>query len=359
MSPEKNSNLPTGGEKVSPTAGEFKVEEYVRRIQGGESKDSILSELPPKFKESLLAKLSEQQPSTDPIHENSPKIPPQYEGLSADILEDIWTIPIYVDPQINAEAQQRKKDVLAFLRAREKENATKIESETARQEDIEEVRNRLHHLGQQESVPGDEFGTFKMKNGMTEEGYYWYEYRNMKAREMSKNKQFEWGKERIYFDIPTSDMLRLRDVVMNIASVNKIPVAFKYQDEEKTWPSVKDGTETRFVANFASSDDALKFYSALRHDPVYQGMKSDRNMSYGGYRVDGVVEYANGYREQREPLKRIMSGSFNSQRKWVYPSASGKMIELSEDEYNVFKKTFDGLQAKMIEVENKWKESLR
>lgn len=346
-------------ENIPKTAGEAKVDEYVARIKAGE--DKILEGLSGSFRQSILEKLGDNPAEANENKElPTPQVPPQYVGLSADVLEDIWTIPIYVDPAVNAEAQKRKKDVIDFLRAQEKALDKKEESERVRLEDIEDVRRRLNssEVKASDEETADKFAKFKMKNGETAEGYFWYEYRNQIAKEMKQEGKFEWGKERIYFDIATKDMITLRDLTIKIASLHRIPIAFKFQDEEKTWASSKDGNETRFVANFASSDDALKFYDALRKDSEYQSLQSDRNMSYGGFRVDGVAEYANGYREQRDPLKRIMAGTLNGQGKWEYKGGDGRTISISTNDYDLFKKMYEEVSKKMSEVEEKWKTAL-
>ena len=111
------------------------------------------------------------------------------------------------------------------------------------------------------SVEQDKFSEFRMKNGETDQGFFWNEYRNAIAKELKNSGKFEWGKERIYFDVSIQDCEKLRNLAFKISSEQKIPIAFKYIDDEKTFPIHKDGNETRFVMNFVSSDDARRFYS--------------------------------------------------------------------------------------------------
>lgn len=58
------------------SAGEIKVNEYVARIQGGESKDLIFQGLPESFRTSIEDKLAQL------TEEDEKGIPPQYRGLN-------------------------------------------------------------------------------------------------------------------------------------------------------------------------------------------------------------------------------------------------------------------------------------
>lgn len=345
------------------SAGELKIFEYVERIQKGESKEEIFKDLPRGFIRSIEEKLGSsegdkiEQPEENITTEDN--IPTQYEGLPAEIVEELWTIPIYVDSEKTKQENQKKQQVIVFLKQKEKSRAEKEEKQTEEQERVEEIKGDLgiSNAKQAEKNETDPFGSFSVKNGETDVGAWWYEYRNQIAKEMKKEGKFEWGKERLYFDIPLTNMTALRDLVMTVSSEEKIPIAFKHLDEQKSFPSFKDGNETRFVANFSSAEDALRFYLAIRKLPEYQSLHSDRNMSYGGYRAGEIAEYSNGYRESRDALKRIMNGTFNKKGEWEW-EVEGVKKNITKDQYEVFRKKFEELNTKILSVQQKWEEVL-
>lgn len=175
----------------------------------------------------------------------------------------------------------------------------------------------LKQMGLEDS----DYENFKFKNGETDVGTYWYEYNNIAAKKLKESGEFEWGKERIYFDIPLEDMEKLRDLAFNVAKNEKIPIGFKHLDIKKSHQSDlgRDSETTRFVANFASVDDAKRFYQALQQREEYGKMKSDRNLDYHGYNIDGVAHYASGFREARITLKSMIdSAKLNPDGTYTY-----------------------------------------
>jgi hypothetical protein len=194
-------------------------------------------------------------------------------------------------------------------------------------------------LEAQKETPTDDYGNFDYGNGETVPGVWWNAYDSKAAKTLKKEGKFQWGKERIYFDIPTDQMETLKGLTQKIAQEKQIPIAFKYLDTAKSEPWTSQD-ETRFVANFASIEDAKRFYEALRQSAEYQKMKSDRNFDYHGHNIDGVAHYASGYREQREPLKRIIeTAKRNPDGTYSYKSADGKKdMQIEEWQYEKFKK---------------------
>lgn len=85
-------------------------------------------------------------------------------------------------------------------------------------------------LQKYEGLEDKDFAEFKFKNGETDVGVFWFEYGNVAAKKLEKSGKLEWGKERIYFDIPLDTMEKLRDLIIKLAKIEKIPVAFKYLD---------------------------------------------------------------------------------------------------------------------------------
>lgn len=197
------------------------------------------------------------------------------------------------------------------------------------------------------------YSEFREKNGESNGGFFWYEYRNGKAKELKESGEFEWGKERLYFDVKEEDFKKLRDLMFRIAGEQKIALGFKYLDLKQTLPSNIDGQETRFVANFANTQDAQNFYRALRDSEEYKNLIPDRSVDYKGVRVDSLAEYAGGFREGRGALERIMQGSLVGDM-WEYKSESGKTIRISPQEYEAFKMRFDDASAQYETTREIW-----
>ncbi|MFH1627037.1 MAG: hypothetical protein ABH971_03030 [bacterium] len=119
------------------SAGEIKVNEYVSCIQGGESKDSIFQGLPESFRTRIEDKLVQ---STE---EDEKGIPPQYRGLNSKILDEIWTIPEYVDRDKTKELKDKKAKAVAVLRERELLETAKRERQMTDEQKIAELRQQL------------------------------------------------------------------------------------------------------------------------------------------------------------------------------------------------------------------------
>jgi hypothetical protein len=190
-----------------------------------------------------------------------------------------------------------------------------------------------------ESIEDGDYEKFRVKNGETDIGVFWHEYGNVAAKKLKESGKLEWGKERIYFDIPLDDMEGLRDLAFDVAKSEKIPIAFKHLDIQKTdkVDLRQDSETTRFVTNFASIEDAKRFYQALQAREEYNQMRSDRDLDYHGFNIDGVAHYASGFREKRGPLKRIIeTAKKNSAGTYDYLAASGKPINITNELYDNF-----------------------
>jgi len=337
-------------------AGQSKVEEYISRIKGGESKEGILDGLPESFRSAIEAGLvtpPEESPQEMPI------VPPQYEGLPTDLLEEFMVVKEYIgDPEKTQREKERKRRAVEYVREKERKQSEQEEISINEGERIEEVRESMGLPLSVEPVPetvaATTYSEFKLSSGETDEGAFWHQYRNEAAKELKESGKFEWGKERIYFDVGVADMIKLRNIVIRIASENNIPIAFKFMDAVKTTPAQRDGKETRFVANFASEDDAKIFFDNLKQNLEYQSLLPDRNIDYKGIRLDKMAEYASGYREARGALERIMSGVQNNDGTYSYQSESGRSITIPEDQYNSFKNSYNEMQAKINKTKQEW-----
>ncbi len=335
---------------------EQKVQEYINRILNGESKDSVLDGLSPSFIDAIEKGIKDEKNKEIITQDENFDIPPQYKGLNSETLDFIWVIPEYTDSEKTKSEKEKRAKVLKNLRQKETKELEKNERMSSDKESIEEIKNELgvSTMKKPETSDLDKFSEFKMKNGETDIGFFWNEYRNKIAKELKDSGQFEWGKERIYFDVSILDCEKLRDLAFKISSENKIPIAFKYIDDEKTFPVHKDGTETRFVMNFASSEDARKFYSLLSQNPEYNNLQQDRRLDYKGIRIDNLAEYASGFREKRGALERIMNAKINNDGLYEYLSENGKKMTITEEMFNNFKSQYQKLEESVNKEKELW-----
>lgn len=134
---------PETKQQLSP--GEQKVEEYAQRINSGEDVGKIMEDLPDSFRNALENRLNQEKQSEPTNEKNSElSIPPQYEGMSAEAVDYIWTIPEYTDPEKTKEQEQWKERVVAELRRKEEAGAKK---EEARLQELEEQNGIREQLG--------------------------------------------------------------------------------------------------------------------------------------------------------------------------------------------------------------------
>ncbi|MDD5639298.1 MAG: hypothetical protein PHR47_00630 [Candidatus Pacebacteria bacterium] len=247
-----------------------------------------------------------------------------------------------------------------FIQGADKETYDELEQkmilealEGHKEEGHKEENNSKSNSSESQEVNGDntieekDYSEFKVKNGETDTDVFWYQFSNTAAKKMEKQGNFEWGKERIYFDVPLDQMEKLRDIVFTTAKDGHIPIAFKYLDTSKTSQiDLKEGSETtRFVANFASVHDARKFYEILIKNEQYKEIKPDRTVNYYGYNLDNLAHYASGYREKREALKRIRDTAQKiDNENYIYDSSNGKKkIKITKLQYEEFMKQLNEL----------------
>lgn len=332
--------------------------------------------------------------------ELSSEIPSQYRGLPSSVVEQLWQPPILVDPEKNRMFQEFRSNAIAKLKEAELTQDQEIEQDKTESypnaakliaeylsgtttdivglpEEDKELLDRMRpyyvqaktanpdqpvafqfsnpddndrynkllarlsetpQLPQEQADTSNLYSEFKVKNGETDEGAFWYEFGNKAAKQLKEAGQFVWGKERIYFDIPLDQMVNMRDLSFKIAQENNIPIAFKYIDLDKTTPAQMDGNETRFVANFASTEDAHRFFDAISREQGYLAVQSDRGLDYNGLNLDGKAHYASGYRERRAPLENIVkTATQNPDGTYTYSTlSSGKKITISAEQYGDF-----------------------
>lgn len=246
---------------------------------------------------------------------------------------------------------------LTFQRMKESETETM----QARQE--EKINTVREAIGINAESLDNKYSKFKVKNGETDTGVWWYEYGNQASKELRESGKFEWGKERIYFDISFKDMEKMKELALKVAKTNKIAIAFKYLDQEKTHQvNLKPESQTtRFVCNFASVEDAKKFYTLLSQESDYSSLIPDQSIDFAGYNIDGIAHYASGYRETRDALTDIIkSAHLNPDGTYTYtamiPQRDGtkkpKSAVISADSYQKFKQQYLALPN----LQEKWQQ---
>jgi len=341
-----------------PSAGDAKVDEYVGRIRGGEK--GVLDGLPDSFRMAIEGKLGKDNDlKSDKVA--AVVIPPQYAGLPSEIVDMLWSETVFVDPEKTASEKERKRKAIEYLTNQEALASDNEEQERADGERITEIKESLatptDNILEGEKKK-DEFEEFKVKHGTTAGGEFtWNEYRNKIAKQMKESGTFEWGKERIYFDIAPEQFEQLRDLLIQIAGKEKIPVGFKYLDMEetkRTSPLSIDGKETWFVANFATREDAKKCYDALTQTTEYTTFQPGRSMDYKGIRLDQIAEYASGFREARGSLEQMMKAIPIAGGLYEYTTGEGRIIRLKAEDFANMKQQAEVLKRNIADAQMFW-----
>lgn len=146
-------------EKELLSGSEQKINEYVARIQEGESKDSILKGLPPSFVSGIESGLKAVESAAS--QENETKVPPQYEGFDSETLDFAWVIPEYVDPEKTKKEKGKKQAAIDQLRKKEALLDNIQKQKQADELKLIEVRSEIntgayeeqHEIGQAEPEP--------------------------------------------------------------------------------------------------------------------------------------------------------------------------------------------------------------
>jgi len=123
--------------------GEQKIDEYVSRIQAGESVDKIIEGLPDSIKKIISERLSIK--SVDLVKSDVEVIiPTQLRDQPAEILEEMWQLNLNSDPEI-AKKQIEERQRIIDKRRYEEEQEKKLfaEQKIKDSEEITEIRDRL------------------------------------------------------------------------------------------------------------------------------------------------------------------------------------------------------------------------
>lgn len=259
-----------------------------------------------------------------------------FELWKNDFEDELWELLFY-------------RFVYNFLRKKEEKKILKKDNDQ-----IDTIRENIWIWN---NLTQEDYTTFSVKNWETNTNpwTFWYEYRNIACKKLKDSWNFEWWKYRIYIDIPYWKLELLRDLSIQISSKLKIPIWFKFLDVEKSHQSdVSNNSDiTRFVANFASIEDAKKFYSELSKLLEYQKITPDRDTDFYWYKLDDKSTFASWFRENREAFERIKKAKRNSDWTYTYTWINWKEITISHQEYNeIIKKFWGNKTLKEIWEEN-------
>ncbi len=90
-----------------------------------------------------------------PSQEEEIRVPAQYDGLSSEIVEQLWVPKIYIDQEKTEAEKQRRQKILDFLRKRESESVLIREGEISRVKELDKVRQKLAALNDQTPEAGE------------------------------------------------------------------------------------------------------------------------------------------------------------------------------------------------------------
>lgn len=256
-------------------------------------------------------------------------IPPQYKWISSEILDDIRTVPYYTNEEKTKQEKEKKQRAIEFLQQKEKQ-----------EKEAQDLKDKL-------SEDNNNFSTFLVKHWETDIGKIWYEYNNLEAKRLKDLWLFKRWKERLYFDISLEQISLASKIVKEICADNKIPIAFKFLDKEKSRiHDFKD--ETIFVANFLNKEDIKKFYALISKHSEYKILKG-QNKNYDWTKLDQVIHYASWFRETRNALKNIINtAKQNKDTTRTYITLWWKTMTITDKEYQVFFNQYDEQKKKEI-----------
>jgi hypothetical protein len=123
-----------------PLSGsEQKIQEYIDRIKKGESKEKTLEGLSPSFINAVEKGLQKED-SKETSPKEQPLIPPQWKGLKAEALAEIWVVPYYTDDKKTEEELSIRRNAILFLQSKEREED---ERKIIKDKEIEKIKKDL------------------------------------------------------------------------------------------------------------------------------------------------------------------------------------------------------------------------
>lgn len=129
----------------------------------------------------------------------------------------------------------------------------------------------------------------------------WDQYDNSLWKKAREEGAVAAGGYRIYFDVDpaSSHAEELSKLTQETANRLDIPVQYKILNVGDSSQSLLDPDTTKFVVNFASPEDAGKFYAVLQSNQEYGLIPSSSRIGYHGHRLDDKAELCTGFREER------------------------------------------------------------
>lgn len=154
-------------------------------------------------------------------------IPPQYRGMSSDIVEELWGVKEYADPEKTKQEKLRKEAALIFLREKEKQKNPAPQEQEQRQQqeknieiqikseykDLPNIQEGYNALLQKLNLPNQSWDAMKqlIYDMITERSEYVKLKKEVQGdltllRERFKNEIYEYQKEILKFNTPPEKM---------------------------------------------------------------------------------------------------------------------------------------------------------
>lgn len=210
-----------------------KVDEYIQRIKNGESKESILRDVPLSFTTAIEKGLNE-----NPLD----AVPSKWKPLvhEPDLLEEMWTIPEYVDEAKNTEMKKVRALAIAEARA-QLENSKNAHAEELKKINheiqIEEMREKLE-------IEGADVN---------------------KTREKIQKKQYEWDNEEHKHGVDIyNQLVNLANGLAEGFASNFIEKVAQYGEE------IKNGAPKERVLQGATKTMVTAVEEYLKNNPVVE-----------------------------------------------------------------------------------------
>ncbi len=237
-------------EEQPASGAKQKIQEYIARIKAGESKDSILKGLSPSFVAGIEEGLSAPKNTAESEgagNETGERvgvalIPPQYEGLDADTLEFIWTVPEYIDPEKTRSEKERKQKAVDALRKKESDKTEAQKNLIKDELKMEQIRKDLG-IGTEEALAGKQQELASLGNNESDRNHlisglvkYVSEGRIQAVKELYKN---------LYenVDNPDSRKKLASGLFQDIYNKYRIAEYPNDPDEEDTWENALKDTK--------------------------------------------------------------------------------------------------------------------
>jgi hypothetical protein len=160
-------------------AGSAKITEYTERIRNGEPKESILQGLPDSWQREIENRLNTE---SSEVSVEDFRVPVQYEGLPAEIIDELWIIPVYVDNEKTKTERERKEKALAQLYKKERDVPIAVEERNLYDA---HAQSRMSEIRQEMGVPEHRETSLESKSEletMSVEDFAIYFYKEAIAR---------------------------------------------------------------------------------------------------------------------------------------------------------------------------------